>query len=191
MELRDKSDSGHFKGEAELFKEIYVTYIPELVATAARYVDTIMAEDLVQDLFLKVWNQRLFMCVKTSELKYFLFASLRNACLDALKHEEVKQGYADYYKNRIKLEILSCTEQPFYYEGEEDRVNELFKEINRLPPKCRDIFLDSYVNGKKASEIAQERAISQRTVEAQLYKALKILRDAFALIVSFFLFLSK
>lgn len=177
--------------EEELFKKIYLAYTPDLVATAARYVGMAVAEDLVQELFLKVWNQKLFLCVKATELRYFLFASLRNACLDTLKHEDVKQGYIDYYKNNLAIEILSCSDQPFCYAEENDCLTTLFKEINRLPDKCKEIFLESYIDGKKAAEIAQEKCISQRTVEAQLYKALKILRSALTTIILFFLFLSK
>lgn len=174
--------------EVELFKKLYVTYTPDLVATATRYVGVLMAEDLVQELFLKVWDKKLFLHVKTSELGYFLFASLKNSCLDALKHEDVKQGYADYYKKELMKEILSCPELPFYYSDENESLDTLFKAVNRLPPKCREIFMDSYMNGKKVAEIAQEKDISKRTVEAQLYKALKILRRVLTVSLLFFCF---
>ncbi|WP_288732512.1 RNA polymerase sigma-70 factor [uncultured Parabacteroides sp.] len=177
--------------EVELFKKIYVAYTPDLVATAARYVSMSVAEDLVQELFLKVWNQKLFLCVKASELRYFLFASLRNSCLDVLRHEEVKLGYIDYYKKNLEMEILSCSDQPFYYAEENNNLDALFREVNKLPPKCREIFLESYIDGKKSAEIAREKCISQRTVEAQLYKALKMLRSALALLSLFFSLLSK
>ena len=150
-----------------------------------------VAEDLVQELFLKVWNQKLFLCVKASELRYFLFASLRNSCLDVLRHEEVKLGYIDYYKKNLEMEILSCSDQPFYYAEENNNLDALFREVNKLPPKCREIFLESYIDGKKSAEIAREKCISQRTVEAQLYKALKMLRSALALLSLFFSLLSK
>lgn len=177
--------------EVELFKKIYVAYTPDLVATAARYVSMSVAEDLVQELFLKVWNQKLFLCVKASELRYFLFASLRNSCLDVLRHEEVKLGYIDYYKKNLEMEILSCSDQPFYYAEENNNLDALFREVNKLPPKCREIFLESYIDGKKSAEIAREKCISQRTVEAQLYKALKMLRSALTLLSLFFSLLSK
>lgn len=177
--------------EVELFKKIYVAYTPDLVATAARYVGMSVAEDLVQELFLKVWNQKLFLCVKASELRYFLFASLRNSCLDVLRHEEVKLGYIDYYKKNLEMEILSCSDQPFYYAEENNNLDALFREVNKLPPKCREIFLESYIDGKKSAEIAREKCISQRTVEAQLYKALKMLRSALTLLGLFFSLLSK
>lgn len=177
--------------EVELFKKIYVAYTPDLVATAARYVSMSVAEDLVQELFLKVWNQKLFLCVKALELRYFLFASLRNSCLDVLRHEEVKLGYIDYYKKNLEMEILSCSDQPFYYAEENNNLDALFREVNKLPPKCREIFLESYIDGKKSAEIAREKCISQRTVEAQLYKALKMLRSALALLSLFFSLLSK
>lgn len=179
------------QNEVELFKKIYVAYTPDLVATAARYVSMSVAEDLVQELFLKVWNQKLFLCVKASELRYFLFASLRNSCLDVLRHEEVKLGYIDYYKKNLEMEILSCSDQPFYYAEENNNLDALFREVNKLPPKCREIFLESYIDGKKSAEIAREKCISQRTVEAQLYKALKMLRSALTLLGLFFSLLSK
>lgn len=186
MKLSEEKDNLKPQDEVDLFKRVYVAYTPDLVATAARFVGMAMAEDLVQEFFLKVWNQKLFLCVKAAELRYFLFASLRNACLDALKREEVKQGYLEYYKNNLAIEILSCSDQPFYYEEENDSLNTLFKEINKLPPKCKDIFLASYIDGKKSAEIAAEQCISQRTVEAQLYKALRILRSVLAIIILFF-----
>ena len=171
--MRASGEKGKLKpqDEVELFKKIYVAYTPDLVATAARYVSMSVAEDLVQELFLKVWNQKLFLCVKASELRYFLFASLRNSCLDVLRHEEVKLGYIDYYKK--------------------NNLDALFREVNKLPPKCREIFLESYIDGKKSAEIAREKCISQRTVEAQLYKALKMLRSALTLLSLFFSLLSK
>lgn len=191
MKLSEEKEILKPQDEVDLFKRVYVAYTPDLVATAARFVGMAMAEDLVQELFLKVWNQKLFLCVKATELRYFLFASLRNACLDALKREEVKQGYIEYYKNNLAIEILSCSDQPFYYEEENDSLNTLFKEINKLPPKCKDIFLASYIDGKKSAEIAAEQCISQRTVEAQLYKALRILRSVLAIIILFFSLSSK
>lgn len=191
MKLSEEKDNLKPQDEIDLFKRVYVAYTPDLVATAARFVGMAMAEDLVQELFLKVWNQKLFLCVKAAELRYFLFASLRNACLDALKREEVKQGYLEYYKNNLAIEILSCSDQPFYYEEENDSLNTLFKEINKLPPKCKDIFLASYIDGKKSAEIAAEQCISQRTVEAQLYKALRILRSVLTIIILFFSLSSK
>lgn len=177
--------------DVELFKKVYVAYTPDLVATAARYVGLSTAEDLVQELFLKVWNQKLYLCIKASELRYFLFASLRNSCLDVLRHEDVKLGYIDYYRNNLAMEILSCADQPFYYAEESNSLDILFREVNKLPPKCREIFLESYIDGKKSAEIAREKCISQRTVEAQLYKALKMLRSALTLIILFFSLLSK
>lgn len=153
--MRASGEKGKLKpqDEVELFKKIYVAYTPDLVATAARYVSMSVAEDLVQELFLKVWNQKLFLCVKASELRYFLFASLRNSCLDVLRHEEVKLGYIDYYKKNLEMEILSCSDQPFYYAEENNNLDALFREVNKLPPKCREIFLESYIDGKNRQRL--------------------------------------
>ena len=173
------------------FKDLYLSWAPDLVATAARYVGMPAAEDLVQELFLKVWNKKIFLRVKSSELHYFLFSSIRNACLNTLKHEDVKRDFVDYYTKSLLIEELSGSEVPFYYAEEEDTLNNLFREINKLPPRCKEIVIASYIDGKTAVEIAQEKEISRRTVEAQLYKALKILRDALTLIILFFSVSSK
>lgn len=52
------------------------------------------------------------------------------------------------------MEILSCSDQPFYYAEENNNLDALFREVNKLPPKCREIFLESYIDGKKSAEIA-------------------------------------
>lgn len=70
MKLSEEKGDSIPQDEVELFKKIYVAYTPDLVATAARYVSMVTAEDLVQELFLKVWNQKLFLCVKASGQRF-------------------------------------------------------------------------------------------------------------------------
>lgn len=168
--------------EERIFKKLYISYAAELTVAASRYVGMDNGEDLVQELFMKIWNKKLFLLVEPQELKYFLFSSIRNACLDFLKHEIVKQNYEDYYKKQLLIEELDAHQTYFdNHEFNDEKLTLVFKEVNKLPESCREIFTDAYINEKKASQIAEERNISKRTVEAQLYKALKILRNSLSL----------
>lgn len=170
------------KEEEELFKELYLTYNAEITVLASRYVDLAVAEDLAQELFLKVWNQKIFLLIDAKELRYYLLTSIRNACLNMLKHEYIEQNYSDNYKKQLIIEELSSEMPPDLMDDDSNILNRIFAEIEKLPYKCREIFIEAYINGKKASEIAQEQSLSRRTVEAQLYKALKLLRKALTII---------
>lgn len=168
--------------EEELFKDLYLTYNAEITVLASRYVDLAVAEDLAQELFLKVWNQKIFLLVGAKELRYYLLTSIRNACLNKLKHEYIEQNYSEYYKKQLIIEELSSEMPPELMEDDNTMLNRIFIEIEKLPYKCREIFIETYINGKKAAEIAQEQSLSRRTVEGQLYKALKLLRKALTMI---------
>lgn len=173
--------------EKELFKKLYVSKVAELTVAASRYVGMDNAEDLVQELFVKIWNKKIFLFIKPEELEYFLFSSIRNACLDFLKHEVVKQDYEDYYRKQLLIEEFEAQKTYFdTYELYKEKLNLIFKEINKLPDSCREIFMEAYMNEKKASQIAEERNISKRTVESQLYKALKILRKCIGILLIFY-----
>ena len=67
-------------------------------------------------------------------------------------------------------------------ELEKERLDSVYREIAKLPDRCREVFTLAYVDGKKSVEIAGMLNISQRTVEAQLYKGLKIIRNVLALL---------
>ena len=71
---------------------------------------------------------------------------------------------------------------------EDERLELIYKEMDKLPEKCREVFTMSYLEERKTSEIAVLLNISPRTVEAQLYKALKILRG---ILLSCLIFLSN
>ena len=67
------------------FKELYKSIAPMLIFYAGKYVNAVTAEDLVQDVFLKVWQKRTFLFLKEG-IKTYLYRSVQHACLDYLKH---------------------------------------------------------------------------------------------------------
>ena len=70
------------------FKELYKSIAPMLIFYAGKYVNAVTAEDLVQDVFLKVWQKRTFLFLKEG-IKTYLYRSVQHACLDYLKHQEL------------------------------------------------------------------------------------------------------
>ncbi|GAG28590.1 unnamed protein product [marine sediment metagenome] len=130
------------------------------------------AEEIVQGFFVKFWAERKQIRI-TSSVKAYLVMSVRNKCLDFLKHRKIM----DKHNKEIQKEPPNKVE-----EGEEVIMTYELKEkiensINALPRNCREIFKKSRYEGKKYSEIAGELGISIKTVEAQIGKALKKLRE--------------
>lgn len=169
------------------FKELYKSNAPMLIFYAGKYVNAIAAEDLVQDVFFKIWQKRTFLFLKEG-IRTYLYRSVQHACLDYLKHQEVKGDYINTVTTQLKIEEIYYNDDPQSLFAEDERLELIYKEMDRLPEKCREIFTMSYLEERKTSEIAVLLNISTRTVEAQLYKALKILRG---ILLSCLIFLSN
>ena len=108
--------------------------------------------------------------------------------LDYLKHQEVKGDYINAVTTKLKIEEIYYNDDPQSLFAEDERLELIYKEMDKLPEKCREVFTMSYLEERKTSEIAVLLNISPRTVEAQLYKALKILRG---ILLSCLIFLSN
>mgnify|MGYP000816135068 CR=1 FL=1 len=170
------------------YQYLYQCCYVALKALANYYVkDNDVAEDLVQDVFLKVWQKRTFLFLKEG-IKTYLYRSVQHACLDYLKHQEVKGDYINAVTTKLKIEEIYYNDDPQSLFAEDERLELIYKEMDKLPDKCREIFTMSYLEERKTSEIAVLLNISTRTVEAQLYKALKILRG---ILLSCLIFLSN
>lgn len=129
------------------------------------------AEEIVQDLFVRFWEQRDTKEITTSVRAYF-YSSVRNACLNQLKHLKIKEKY----KQEQEREWMFHSTQ-----NQDDlEINELDKKIhdaiNALPEGRRKIFILSRFDGLKYQEIADKLNISIKTVENQMGEALKFLR---------------
>lgn len=128
-------------------------------------------EDLVQDIFVMLWTEAPNLNIKIS-LKSYLFASVKNSCLDFRKHQKVIEKYRTY--SLFSSECGSDTTDHFFSESE--LRNCILKCLEKLPPRCREVFelsRSSYLSNK---EISEKLNISRRTVELQITNALKIFR---------------
>jgi RNA polymerase sigma-70 factor, ECF subfamily len=128
------------------------------------------AEDIVQDLFVTLWIKHQQIHIESS-LKSYLFTAVKNRSLDYLKKEKRKSGFHTSVEQDKLPENLSSF---WFAEAELQAI--INKCLEKLPPRCSEIFTLSRMNGLKNEEIATNLGISKRTVELQISNALKQLR---------------
>lgn len=160
------------KGNKDAFNVLFQYYYSGLVVFAMRYLSNQEdAEGIVQDVFLKLWSDREHIHIHTS-VRDFLFQSVKNKCLDHLKHKKVEEKY-------LHSNIDVQNKQENYDLFVEQELRGLIKEtMEKLPTECRRVFVLSRVQNLKYKEIANKLDISVKTVENQITKALKIFREA-------------
>jgi len=172
--------------DLEAFRIIFEMNYKPLVKYARRFViDIDTAEDITQQTFLYIWEKRRAVNIGQS-LKSYLFRAVHNACINYLKRENLM---AEYTKSFILEVNGQFNETGFDYTVQNEIKYELESAIDSLPENCKNIFKLSRYNGLKNREIASELSISKRTVETQIYRALKILKERMSehLVASFIL----
>jgi len=168
------------------FEQLYEKHAPGLIFYARKFVDYQTAEDVVHDVFLKLLDSEALLIVQEN-FKNYLYCAVRNKCLDLLKHQAVHDDYLSQSIHDMKIEELTSDDDVVGQMIDKEKMEAVYKAIDRLPKKCRAVFIQAYLEEKKYTEIAEQFAISVRTVEAHIFKALKILRDVLTIIlVSFF-----
>lgn len=162
------------EGDRSSFKRIFHTYYRRLHGFAYSFVKQRQeAEDIVQSVFLNIWDQRENWNPPGS-VKHYLFAAVRNEALNTLRHQRVVEKTEDEVSRLFReLKSRSVSE-----EGHE--LKELKKDIQhgieQLPPRCRQIFILNRRSGLTYSEIAYFLDISVNTVGTQMGRALESLR---------------
>jgi RNA polymerase sigma-70 factor (ECF subfamily) len=159
----------------DCYKQIYLQYAPILLRFAKKFVSSFFAEDIVHDVFLKMWNKQIFL-LPDNEIKSILYAAVRNACIDHLRRLNREQEVSDQRAFQLKLDELDFLETSENIFMRKDMLEYIMKKVNELPERKREIFHMSYIEGLKAAEIAEQLNLSVRTVENQLYRILLILR---------------
>ena len=172
----EKSDINRIKGlrsgKESAYEQLFTEYYQPLSLFAVRYVsDLETAKEIVQDLFVTLYENRKSLLITTS-LRSYLYQSVRNRCLNHLKHIQVNRKHLE----NLKLNQESSEDLQASIEKTELEVR-IFKIVSGLPPRCQDIFKKSRVNGMKNIEIAELLDISIRTVETQISNALKVLLE--------------
>lgn len=171
------------------FQELYHKHFNGLANYAYSVLkDKDAAKDVVQDVFLDLWNKRETLSIKTS-IEAYLVRAVKFKSIDFIRKDKTKQQYV------TKMTPASV---PLSEESDDDdeetanRKKQLSYAIAQLPTKCRQVFLLSRLNGYTYKEIAEEMNISPKTVENQISRALKLLRQKLSdlmVLLLFFYFL--
>lgn len=158
-------------GEEAAFEELFYQYYPLLCVNARRIlVDEDQAKEIVQDVFVRFYEHRERL-LPIDSLKAYLFKAVQNACLNQLKQQRIYRNHHQQLQNI--LPHADEIEPVLLLELEE----KIWQAVQHLPDQCRRIFLMNRFDNKKNKDIAQELGLSIRTVETQISKALKILRE--------------
>lgn len=161
-------------GDKLAFEEVFRRCYAEMCGYAGHYIEDVdEAEEIVQDVFFNYWNKREILDI-TGSVEGYLFRSVRNACLNYLKHIQVRTKFVQQVS--VNKEVGNHSNSIEVLELQE-RIEE---SVDQLPPERRKIFRLSREEGLKYKEIADQLGLSVKTVEAQMGKALKFLRENLA-----------
>lgn len=128
------------------------------------------AKDLVQDVYLSYWNKKTVFETE-SAIKNFLYLSVRNACLNFIRHDLVEKKFSE---NTIINSIEQ--EKGLDHIIKAEVLGEVQKAIEALPDGCKLVLKLAFFEGLKNEQIAQEMGISINTVKTQKQRALQLLR---------------
>lgn len=165
------SNHDNLREQAEL-ESLYRRFQPGLHHFASGIVrNPADAAEIVHDVFLAVWEKRDQLSLDKG-LKNYLFRAVKNRCLNHLKRPSLP--WADMDENLPTAEPFNFSEQLNAEETEQI----IFNTVQKLPPRCRQIFLLSRLEQLSYKEIAELMDISAKTVENQMTIALRFIRDS-------------
>jgi len=158
--------AGDWKGMELMFRGYY----KELVVWADTFLeDMALAEDVVQELFISLWEKRKHMEWQEFTLSSFLYVSVRNQCYHRLEKRDVLRHTADLQ------DVQKAFEE--YNEKHDQILKNVLNELEQLPPRTRDIMTAVFVDGLKYREVAEKYGISVSTVKTLSGNAIRKLRE--------------
>jgi RNA polymerase sigma-70 factor, ECF subfamily len=158
-------------GDSCAFEELFFTYCQPLIQFACRFVGDInLAEDLVQEVFLKIWSNRQQLNPSLN-IKNYLYVAIKNLALKQLRHQKIRRKVhhqLQFYHSRIP------TPEELFDSAEIEST--VWNTLNELPDKCRLIFSMNRFDKLTYSEIADILNLSVKTIEFHMGHALACLR---------------
>lgn len=180
MNLEQELLDSIYKGNKTVFEILFKTYYNRLCAFAVNFVSrNDLAEDIVADVFLKLWEKKESVNI-TDSISSYLFRAVKNSCINYLNRE--KRRSHTISENEIsllnlKLEYLISERYPLTDLIGKELEERIKTEIEKLPGQCREIFYLSRFEDFSHKEIAEKLGISENTVKVQIYRALSKLRQ--------------
>lgn len=178
MEIKIKILERLRKGKKKALEKVFTLYFPRLEKYACQFIANQQeAEDLVQEVFVQVWENRKTIQPQ-SNFDSYLFTLVRNRCLNVLKKRSVEKNYIE------KMQAGSEELYAISFEAEEEFISmekmlhkELENIIAEMPERCQTAFRLKWIEGKKIREIAEVMNISTTMVDKHLAKGMEIARQ--------------
>jgi len=172
------------EGDANAFQLLFKLYRSKLLFIANSYISCNEdAEEIIQDVFLKVWSQK---NIQTN-INGYIYAVTRNACLDYLRKKKQTlniENNTQQIEASINYKAIADDLASSIIERELEEA--IMNGIEFLPEKCKNVFVMSRIEGLKHKEISKELNISTKTVENHITKAIKHMRLYLREFLSFF-----
>jgi RNA polymerase sigma-70 factor (ECF subfamily) len=160
------------RGSRDAFSFLFRKYYKDLILFGGTFLlDRNYCEDIVQNIFVRLWENRENITIEES-LKSFLLKAVQNACIDELRHRQSVSEYEKYIETFSDYDSMD-TENYILYS---DMHAQLDNALKRLPEACRQAFVMNRFEGLKYKEIARQLNVSERTVEVRIGKAIGLLR---------------
>ncbi|MGB7395816.1 MAG: RNA polymerase sigma-70 factor [Pricia sp.] len=161
-------------GDRLAFRYLFNKYYDRLVAYITTYThDKWLSEDIVQQAFINLWNDKLKLDERKSP-KAYLYAIAYNQYIDTVKGAKKREKLLDQvWERALRDKIEEDTEIM------EKRIRKMKQIIEALPPRCKEIIQMNKMQGIKYNEIAEQLGVSIKTVESQMRIAFTKIREAF------------
>ncbi len=178
-------------GEKKAYQILFERYAPKIYSFALSYLkNKADAEELVQDVFLKIWEKRETLDVSRN-IKSFIFKIAVNTIYDFIRHKNIESVFKDFARDNYEFHSNNTWDTVVFKEMQ----TTLNKLVVKMPAQRKKIFNLSKIKGYTNDEIANKLGISKRTVENQLYRAVLYLKEHLKdesqyLILFFYLFYS-
>ncbi|MBC6109068.1 RNA polymerase sigma-70 factor [Pedobacter sp. CCM 8938] len=161
------------RGQTATFTKFYTSYFEKLVLASDKYLKDIHeAEEIVQDVFLKVWENPEYLS-EVKSIKSYLYRTVINSSINYFNRQK------NIEQHHLKLASELSDEYLINLDEENEMIVLLRSEIEKLPAQCKKVFKLSRFESLKYKEIANQLDISEKTVENHIGNALKILRERF------------
>ena len=165
-----------------MFEKIFKRYYNALFFFAGKYIqDEDDAENLVQETFMSLWlNRKKILSDSESSVRSWLYNTLKNKCLNFLEKDLSRKKYNDYVRTRQMLNMSVLKD----FEIDDVLFDEVYEILNKaleqMPSQSKAVFEMSRLKGMKNKEIAETLGITVKAVEANMTRALKLLKSHFS-----------
>ncbi|MGJ8733620.1 RNA polymerase sigma-70 factor [Cellulophaga fucicola] len=185
MNLREQEIVNRLKEEdPKAFKDLFDMFYMPLCVYSLKFSDSYdFSEDIVQDLFVTIWNKKIYLQVDGS-IRSYLFKAVKNNTLQALRK-----------KDRYNFEKLDAVVESFILEEKENDIEaiekaqkKLLQEIEALPEKSKEVFKAIVLENLKYKEVALQLGVTVNTVKTHYSRALKKLRKSLDVIILLLLY---